>query len=81
MGRRVWQNFSLIYELSVYFYLVLLILVPCISFVHVVWPHGFFLGYLQVTSFHEKQLVSHLPMRHWSVPKINFVFVQHKHKM
>jgi hypothetical protein len=45
-------------------YLIALILVPCIFFVHVVWPRGFALWYLQVTSLHEKQLVSHLPTRH-----------------
>ena len=50
-------------------------LVSFVSFVHVVWPRVFAFGYLQVTSlhdaelipvlsFHEKQLVSHLPTRH-----------------
>ncbi len=48
--------------------MVTLILVPCISFVHVVWPRGFSLGYLQVMSFYEKQLVSHLPTRHSCFP-------------
>ncbi len=73
-------------------YLIALILVPCISFVHVVWPHGFSLGYLQVMSFHEKQLVSsfhdkqlvsHLPTRQSCfAPSFLSCFLyvlQHKH--
>ncbi len=50
-------------------------LISFVSFVHVVWPCGFAVGYLQVTclhdaewapvlSFHVKEPVSHLPMRH-----------------